>query len=154
MERVVDILSVDDRAVDADIPLRVRENSASDDRVLRSKNGAAALSHLFVRDQLVRPSPSLPSLVLLNAQLPVMSGAFLLDDPPGHPATRDLPLVFVNTDSGRRIHPDTCRPRRPRHRTCQNAEALLAASAPTARSRISKSLGDGRLFVNNVIEVS
>ena len=138
MARVVDILSVDDRAVDADITILVLQNSASDDRVLRSKNGAAALSYLFGRDQLVRPSPSLPSLVLLDARLPVMSGACLLDDLPGYPATRDLPLVLVNTDSGRRIHPETCRPRCPLDRTCQNAEALLTASAPTARSRISE----------------
>lgn len=119
MERVVDILSVDDRAVDADIPLRVLQNSAFDDRVLRSKNGAAALSHLFGRDQLVRPC--------LLDDLTTTADAYIQT-----PADLDAHAIV------RAKTPKHCLPRVLRRR---GRESL-------------NSLGDGRLFVNSVIEVS
>lgn len=98
MARLVDILIVDDRAVDADVTILALKYAAPTARVLRLKNGAEALSYLFGLDRFAGPSPSLPGLVVLDAQMPVMSGACLLEVLRGHPATRDIPVVLVCTD--------------------------------------------------------
>jgi CheY-like chemotaxis protein len=64
--RGVDILVVDDRAVDAEITILALKHSAQSARILKS--GAEALSYLFCLDARLWPSQSMPGLVLLDDQ--------------------------------------------------------------------------------------
>ena len=70
MARLVDILIVDDRAVEADVTILALQYSAPSATVLRLKNGAEALTYLCGLDEFAGPSPSLPGLVLLDAHMP------------------------------------------------------------------------------------
>jgi len=100
MGRNFDVLVVDDRSVDAEVTLfALRQASTHDARFLRLKDGNEALRFLFARGEFTHRSPRVPELVLLDMDMPVVSGACVLDVIRAHPATSGMRVVMLTNDS-------------------------------------------------------
>jgi two-component system, response regulator len=99
MTRSFDVLVVDDRSVDADATVFAVRRAAPHAKVLRLKSGIEALRYLFSVDDFARRSGAMPSLVFLDMEMPVTSGLCILDVIRAHPATRDIRVVMLGSDS-------------------------------------------------------
>lgn len=100
MARKIDVLVVDDRSIDAEVTLfALRQASTSDAKFLRLKDGNEALRYLFALGEFARHSKGLPGLVLLDMDMPVTNGRCVLDIIRAHPATSDIRVVMLTTDS-------------------------------------------------------
>ena len=100
MGRNFDVLVVDDRAVDAEVTLfALRQASTHDAKFLRLKDGNEALRFLFARGEFARRSPRVPELVLIDMEMPVVSGTCVLDVIRAHPETSGIRVVMLTTDS-------------------------------------------------------
>lgn len=97
--RDIDVLLVDDRALDAEVTLfALRQAATLDARLLRLRNGDEALRYLFGVGEFARRSSGMPGLVLLDAEMPVASGNCVLDVIRAHPATSGIKVVMLTTD--------------------------------------------------------
>lgn len=103
MSHGVDVLVVDDRTVDADMTLLALRLAAPNARLLRLGDGEQALEYLFRVGRFARRCGPLPGLLLLDAEMPVVSGLCVLDLIRAHPLTYDTPVVLMSSDSGSRI---------------------------------------------------
>jgi two-component system, response regulator len=100
MARNIDILLVDDRAIDAEVTLSaLRRAAIPEAKFLRLRNGDEALRYLFAVGEFARRSAGMPGLVLLDADMPVASGACVLDVIRAHPQTSRTRVVLLSTDS-------------------------------------------------------
>jgi CheY-like chemotaxis protein len=107
MARSIDVLLVEDRSVDAEVTLfALRQASTPDARVLRLKDGNEALRYLFAVGEFAHRSTGVPGLVLLDSDMPVMNGFCVLDVIRAHPATRDMRVVMLTTDTRPRFAPE------------------------------------------------
>ena len=98
--RNFDVLVVDDRSVDAEVTLfALRQASTHDAKFLRLRNGDEALRYLFAVGEFARRSAGMPGLVLLDMDMPVTSGPCVMDIMRAHPATSDIKVVMLGTDS-------------------------------------------------------
>lgn len=64
--------------------------------VVRLKSGNEALQYLFAVGTFKRRSGGMPSLVLLQRDMPVVSGPCVLDVIRAHPKTRGIPVLMLN----------------------------------------------------------
>lgn len=104
MVRAVDVLLVEDRAVDAEVTLSaLRQASTPDARLLRLRDGNEALRYLFAVGEFAHRSPVRPGLVLLDTDMPMMSGLCVLDVIRAHPATSGIRVVMLTTDARPRL---------------------------------------------------
>jgi len=100
MTRTLDVLLVEDRSIDAQVTLSALKYAATHDaRVLRLRDGNEALRYLFAVGEFARVSPTLPGLVLLDAEMPMVSGFCVLDMIRAHPATRGARIVMLTNDA-------------------------------------------------------
>lgn len=100
MPRNIDVLLVDDRAIDAEVTLlALRRASTADANFLRLRSGDEALRYLFGIGEFANRSAGPPGLVLLDADMPVTSGLCVLDLIRAHPATCNMRVVMLSTDS-------------------------------------------------------
>jgi CheY-like chemotaxis protein len=100
MGRTIDVLIVDDRSVDAEVTLfALRQASTPDARFLRLKDGGEALRYLFALGEFANRSGGPPGLVLLDTDMPGMSGDCVLDIMRAHPATSDIRVIMLTTDT-------------------------------------------------------
>jgi two-component system response regulator len=100
MPRKIDVLVIDDRTVEAEVTLyALRQASTSDARFLRLKDGAEALRYLFSLGEFAHRSAAMPSLILLDTQMPVTSGLCVLDIIRAHPATSGIRVIMLTTDT-------------------------------------------------------
>src|SRR4030095_1822791 len=98
--RTLDVLLVEDRSIDAQVTLSaLRHAATSNARVLRLRDGNEALRYLFAVGEFARRSRALPELVLLDAEMPVVSGLCVLDVLRAHPATSGVRVVMLTTDT-------------------------------------------------------
>ena len=98
--RGIDVLLVEDRAIDAQVTLAALRHAATPDaKVLRLRDGNEALRYLFAVGEFARRSRAMPGLVLLDAEMPVVSGFCVLDVMRAHPATADVRVVMLTTDT-------------------------------------------------------
>ena len=98
--RNIDVLVVDDRSIDAEVTLfALRHASTHDAKFLRLRSGDEALRYLFAVGEFADRSAGMPGLVLLDIDMPVISGPCVLDIMRAHPATRDIRVVMLSTDS-------------------------------------------------------
>ena len=98
--RTFDVLLVEHRSVDAQVTLSaLRHAATADAKLLRLRDGNEALRYLFGVGEFARRSPALPGLVLLDTEMPVVSGLCALDVIRGHPATSGMRVVMLTTDT-------------------------------------------------------
>lgn len=98
--RTIDVLLVEDRSIDAQVTLSALRHAATHEaRVLRLKDGDEALRYLFAVGEFAHRSLAMPGLVLLDAEMPVMSGRCVLDVMRAHPATSGVPVVMLTQDT-------------------------------------------------------
>jgi two-component system response regulator len=97
------ILLVEDNQDDVDLTLRAlaRHNVANEVTVVR--DGAEALDFVFARGQYSSRDPSaLPRLILLDINLPKLSGLQVLQELRSNQLTRMVPVVMLTTSSQER----------------------------------------------------
>jgi two-component system response regulator len=92
------ILLVEDSQDDIDLTLRALRLSKVANEVVVVRDGAEALDFLFGRGQYENRQPgNLPQLILLDINLPKLSGLEVLKRLRQHDLTRLLPVVMLTT---------------------------------------------------------
>ena len=100
MRSNVDVLLVEHRSIDAEVTLAaLRRAATSNAKLLRLKDGNAALRYLFALGEFAHRSPGMPGLVLLDMHMPVTSGLCILDIVRAHPLTSGIRAVMLTTDT-------------------------------------------------------
>lgn len=92
---VGEILLIEDNPADAELTMRAFQHARFTNPVRHLRDGAAALDHLLGTGARTRCSPVLPQLILLDLNLPKVSGLDVLRLIKGHSHTRDLPVVVL-----------------------------------------------------------
>jgi len=95
-----DILLVEDNPDDVELTrIAFAEAKIANDLVV-VKDGAQALDYLFARGEHAGRDPAdLPSIVLLDLNLPKVDGREVLQAIRAHEATRNLPVVVLTTSA-------------------------------------------------------
>jgi two-component system response regulator len=92
------ILLVEDRQDDIDLTLRALRMSNVANEVVVVRDGAEALDYLFSQDKYAgRPADDLPQLILLDINLPKLSGLEVLRRLRSDDRTKLLPVVMLTT---------------------------------------------------------
>jgi CheY-like chemotaxis protein len=96
----IEILLVEDNPDDAELTLRVLRERKLANRLEWVRNGADALDFLFRRGvYAARPARENPRLILLDLNLPKVSGIEVLARIKSDPATRQLPVVVLSSST-------------------------------------------------------
>lgn len=96
----VEILLVEDNPDDAELTLRVLRERKLANRVVWVRNGAEALDFVFRRGTYAgRRAQENPRLILLDLNLPKVSGIEVLAQIKSDPATRKLPVVVLSSST-------------------------------------------------------
>ncbi|MBC7977335.1 MAG: response regulator [Myxococcales bacterium] len=98
MTRGKTILLVEDRADDVELTLRAFAKSRITHEVVVCRDGAEALDFLFARGQ-HGDRTELPEVVLLDLNLPKISGLDVLRELRGDERTRRLPVVVLTSSN-------------------------------------------------------
>ena|SRR5690349_17915338 len=97
------ILHVEDNDDDAELTERAFAEANIKNRVRRARDGVEALDYLFGRGEHAGRSPSdLPAVVLLDLELPRLSGIEVLTAIRAEPLTRHLPVVVLTSSNEER----------------------------------------------------
>lgn len=95
-----DILLVEDNPDDVELTRIAFAEAQIDHRLMVVSDGAAALDYLFARGAYADRDPlKLPSIVLLDLNLPKVDGRELLQAIRGNAATKSLPVVVLTTSA-------------------------------------------------------
>jgi two-component system response regulator len=95
-----EILLVEDNPDDVELTRLAFEEAQVANRMIVAKDGADALDYLFARGAHAGRNPAdLPSIVLLDLNLPKLDGREVLQAIRAEPATRDLPVVVLTTSA-------------------------------------------------------
>jgi CheY-like chemotaxis protein len=95
-----DILLVEDNPDDVELTRLAFEEANVANRMVVARDGAEALDYLFARGQYAGRDPNeLPSIVLLDLNLPKLDGREVLQAIRAEPATRELPVVVLTTSA-------------------------------------------------------
>jgi len=94
------ILLVEDNQDDVDLTLRVLKNHHIANEVIVALDGAAALELLFGESSVF--SQQLPSVVVLDLNMPKVGGLEVLRHIRSEPRTRELPVVVLTTSNEER----------------------------------------------------
>lgn len=95
----VEILLAEDSDADAEMTLRALRSKAVANRVVRVRDGAAALDFLFRRGEFAGRSNGHPKLVLLDLKMPKVDGIEVLRQVRADPATRTIPVVMLTSSA-------------------------------------------------------
>ncbi len=92
------LLLVEDNPDDELLALRALEKSGIESGVTVVRDGVEALDYLLRRGSWQdRPADELPTVVLLDLNLPKLNGLEVLKELRSHPETRTLPVVIMTT---------------------------------------------------------
>ncbi len=92
------ILLVEDNQDDVDLTLRALSRQQIDNRVEIVRDGVEALDFLFARGEYAERDPQdLPQLILLDVNLPRLSGLEVLKELRKHQLTKTVPVVMLTT---------------------------------------------------------
>ncbi|MFC5570799.1 response regulator [Lysobacter yangpyeongensis] len=95
-----DILLVEDNPDDVELTRLAFEEANVANRMTVVRDGAEALDYLFARGAYAgRDRHELPSIVLLDLNLPKLDGREVLQAIRAEPVTRDLPVVVLTTSA-------------------------------------------------------
>ncbi|QNP41996.1 response regulator [Lysobacter solisilvae (ex Woo and Kim 2020)] len=95
-----DILLVEDNPDDVELTRLAFEEANVANRMIVVRDGAEALDYLFARGRYAERDPrELPSIVLLDLNLPKLDGREVLQAIRAEPATRELPVVVLTTSA-------------------------------------------------------
>jgi two-component system response regulator len=95
-----EILLVEDNPDDVELTRLAFEEAQVANRMIVAKDGADALDYLFARGAHAGRNPAdLPSIVLLDLNLPKLDGREVLQAIRAEPATHDLPVVVLTTSA-------------------------------------------------------
>ena len=95
-----DILLVEDNPDDVELTRLAFEEANVANRVVVAADGAEALDYLFARGKHAGRDPAqLPSIVLLDLNLPKLDGREVLQAIRANPTTRDLPVIVLTTSA-------------------------------------------------------
>lgn len=92
-----DVLVVDANSVDAELTLRAIAFGNAALRVVSLPSGRAALRYLSLRARFIRLRAELPKLVLLDHDLPHLSGASVLERMKMQPQLARIPVVMLSS---------------------------------------------------------
>jgi CheY-like chemotaxis protein len=96
----LEILLVEDNPDDAELTLRALRNRKLANRIVWVRNGADALDFVFRRGAHAgRPAAENPRLILLDLNLPKVSGIEVLARIKSDPETRRLPVVVLSSST-------------------------------------------------------
>ena len=93
------ILLVEDNEDDADLTLLAFKRSHLANPVVVAADGAVALDHLFGAGAFAAPGAPLPLLMILDLNLPKVSGLEVLRRVRAEERTRLMPVVILSTSS-------------------------------------------------------
>lgn len=93
------ILVVDDDRIDTEMILRAFAQTGLDDAIHCVRTGLEALEWLHGPEELGHLSAPLPSLILLDLNMPQMNGVELLAELKSDPQLRAIPVVVLTTSS-------------------------------------------------------
>lgn len=94
------ILLIEDNPDDAELTRIAFAEAAIDSQLVVVGDGAEALDYLFARGRhAARDAAELPSIVLLDLNLPKLDGREVLQALRANPATRGLPVVVLTTST-------------------------------------------------------
>lgn len=91
------ILLVEDNPTDEALTLRALTKSHLITQIVVARDGAEALDQIYARGSFADRVPGLPLVVLLDINLPKISGLDVLRDLRSHEQTRDLPVVMLTS---------------------------------------------------------
>lgn len=95
-----DILLIEDNPDDVELTRIAFAEAGIAQRLMVVSDGAAALDYLFARGQYADRDPAqLPSIVLLDLNLPKVDGREVLHAIRENPATHTLPVVVLTTSA-------------------------------------------------------
>lgn len=94
------ILLVEDNPDDVELTRLAFEEANVVNHLVVVSDGAEALDYLFARGRHAQRDPAdLPSIVLLDLNLPKLDGREVLQAIRSHPATRSLPVIVLTTSA-------------------------------------------------------
>ena len=93
----IEILLVEDNALDAELTMRALQKGAIANQVLWLKDGQQALDYLFRRGDYEERDPGLPRLVLLDLKMPRVDGIEVLKAIKSDQDTRRIPVVVMTS---------------------------------------------------------
>lgn len=95
-----EILLVEDNQDDVELTRLAFEEANVANHLVVVRDGAEALDYLFARGRYAsRHAGELPSIVLLDLNLPKLDGREVLQAIRADPATRDLPVIVLTTSA-------------------------------------------------------
>jgi two-component system response regulator len=107
MVRKFDVVLVEHRSIDAEVTLTaLRQASTSTAKFLRLREGDQALRYLFALGEFAQRPPDAPGLMLLDMDMPLISGLCILEVIRAHPATSGMRVIMLTTDTRPRFAED------------------------------------------------
>ncbi|HVZ64848.1 MAG TPA: response regulator [Lacunisphaera sp.] len=94
-ERVEEILLIEDNAADGEMTVRAFSKAGIANPIKVARSGRLALDYLFCAGRFARRQPTNPELVLLDLQLPDISGLDVLRQIRSDHRTKHIPVVVL-----------------------------------------------------------
>jgi CheY-like chemotaxis protein len=95
---VLEVLLVEDNPTDAELTMHALSETSSVNSIVWVKDGAAALDFVYCRGAYAnKDQKGMPSVILLDLQLPKVSGIEVLQALKADPQTRSIPIVVLTS---------------------------------------------------------
>src|SRR5688572_32370252 len=98
----VEILLVEDNALDAELTMRALKNGGLANKLLWVKDGQQALDYLFRQGDFAQRQENYPRLVLLDLKMPRVDGIEVLKAIKDDERTRRIPVVVMTSSQEER----------------------------------------------------
>ena len=106
MRAAIDVLVIDDNDRDLRTTLSGIRRASESAMVLQLKGADEALQYLFRTGKFEDRNPAAPRVVLLEAELPNISGLLVLDRLQHDSSTRTVPVIVVSSNADRIVIDD------------------------------------------------
>jgi CheY-like chemotaxis protein len=106
MRAAIDVLVVDDSDRDQRTTLSGIRRASESATVLRLKDGEQALQYLLRKGAFEDRNPVAPRMILLEAELPGISGLLVLDRIQHSEDTRNIPVILLSSTADRAVIED------------------------------------------------